>query len=99
MSTLAVDLLNGISYGMVLFILASGLSIIMGLMVSGAPGDIAALKSDLGASSWGGYDIAIDFPSGSSGGDMFFDWNFSHRNVTLTTLQAVLPSGVIIKVR
>ena len=32
MSTLALDLLNGISYGMVLFLIAAGLSIVMGLM-------------------------------------------------------------------
>ena len=32
MSTIILDLLNGISYGMVLFLLAAGLSIIMGLM-------------------------------------------------------------------
>jgi branched-chain amino acid transport system permease protein len=32
LGTLAVDLLNGVSYGMVLFLLAAGLSMVMGLM-------------------------------------------------------------------
>jgi hypothetical protein len=69
--------------------------------VSGPPQDIAALKTELGASGTGGeFNLRIPFPGVANGEDLFFDWSFSHRNVTLNRLAVTkLVLGAVFNVR
>jgi hypothetical protein len=56
------------------------------LVVSGTQPNIDALRTELSGTG-SGSQITLSYPQGSDGGTMFFDWNFSHRSVTLTSLE------------
>jgi hypothetical protein len=74
--------------------LAAGASAGFNLKVSGSQGNIDALRAELGGAG-GGDRIQLKFPHAGDGGDMFFDWNFSHRSVTLDTLETLIQGTVI----
>jgi hypothetical protein len=64
---------------------AAGKALSMKLAVSGTQPNIDTLRADLGGSGSGG-QITLSYPQGGNGGTMFFGWNFSHRSVSLTSL-------------
>jgi hypothetical protein len=78
---------------------ATGDDAYLDLTVSGNTSDINALRSELGGSG-SGTKISLFFDGVGVGGDLFFDWNFSHRSVTLVSFTAVsAPLGTIMTIR
>ena len=69
------------------------------LVVSGTQPNIDALRTELNATG-SGSQMTISYPQGSNGGTMFFDWNFSHRSVSLTSLEvSEKANGTLLVIR
>ena len=91
-------------YGMTIISGAGdGSNVFVKLDLDGTAPNIALLKSELGASTSGsGFDLEILFSGAGAGStNLFFDWNFSHRSVTLNRLQAEPPPppGTVVTVK
>jgi hypothetical protein len=72
------------------------------LDVSGSQANIDALREELGAKRMtDDYDMVIEYTGVANGGDLFFDWNFSHRGVVLDNLKAgpPPPKGTTVVIR
>lgn len=65
----------------------NGGDLFLRLDVSGTVGDINTLAAEIGAQLWDG-DLLLDYSGTGDGNNLFFDWSFAHRNVTVNSIFA-----------
>jgi hypothetical protein len=79
---------------------ANGKAVNVLLDVSGTGVDVAAIRDEIGGTlGFGQYDIQVLYSGVADGSDLFFDFNFSHRNVTLNRFSTGRQPGSVFTVK